>query len=71
MHLAGAEAVQQRAQHPAHMGVVVDDEKTQAVKFDADHNAPGPRPIPTAQSHWGGVNEWFSIRSPDCSGRVV
>ena len=27
---AGAEAVQQRAQDAAHMGVVVDDEETQA-----------------------------------------
>ena len=38
---ARAEAVQQRAQHPAHMGVVVDDEETQAVEIDADHGAPG------------------------------
>ena len=41
MHLACAEAVQKGAQHPAHMGVVVDDEETQAVEFDADHDAPG------------------------------
>ena len=41
--LARAEAVQQRAQNPAHMGVVVDDEETQAVEIDADHDAPGPR----------------------------
>ena len=38
---ARAEAVQQRAQNPAHMGVVVDDEETQAVEIDADHAAPG------------------------------
>ena len=44
MHFARAEAVQQRAQHPAHMGVVVDDEETQAVEFDADHGAPGLGP---------------------------
>jgi hypothetical protein len=33
--------VQQRAQYPAHMGVVVDDEETQPVEIDADHGAPG------------------------------
>ena len=33
VHFARAEAVQQSAQHPAHMGVVVDDEKTQAVEI--------------------------------------
>ncbi len=40
---AGAETVQQRSQNPAHMGVVVDDEKTQAIEIDTDHAAPGPR----------------------------
>ncbi len=34
---ARAEAVQQRAQDPPHMRVVVDDEKTQAIEVDADH----------------------------------
>ena len=48
MHFARAEAVQQSAQHPPHMGVIVDDEKTQAVKFDADHGPPWPR-APSAQ----------------------
>jgi hypothetical protein len=40
--------VQKRAQYPAHMDVVVDDEKTQSVEFDTDHSplAPGHRPIP-------------------------
>jgi hypothetical protein len=33
--------VQQCAQDPAHMSVIVDDEETQAVKIDADHGAPG------------------------------
>jgi hypothetical protein len=33
--------VQKGAQDPAHMSVVVDDEKTQAVEIDADHGAPG------------------------------
>ena len=39
MHFACVEAVQERAQHPAHMGVVVDDEKTQAIEIDVDHGA--------------------------------
>ena len=39
VNLAGAEAVQQRAQDSPHMGVVVDDEKTQAVEINADHRA--------------------------------
>ena len=38
---ARTESVQQRAQNPAHMGVVVDDEETQAVEIDPDHGAPG------------------------------
>ena len=39
VNLAGAEAVQQRSQDSPHMGVVVDDEKTQAVEIDANHRA--------------------------------
>ena len=39
----GAEAMQQRAQDTAHMGVVVDDEETQPAEFDADHGHPGQR----------------------------
>jgi len=35
--LAGAEAVQKRAQNAAHVRVVVDDEKPQAVEVDAHH----------------------------------
>ena len=64
---ARAKAVQQRAQNPPHMGVVVDDEETQAVEIDADHGAPRPRatrPIPPREASWGGVNEWFRIRYP-------
>ena len=38
---ARAEAMQQRAQDPPHMRVVVDDEKAQAVEIDADHTASG------------------------------
>ncbi len=38
--IARAEAVQQRAHDAPHMGVVVDDEKAQAVEIDADHKAP-------------------------------
>jgi hypothetical protein len=33
--------VQQRAQNPAHMRVVVDDEETQTIEIDANHAAPG------------------------------
>ena len=42
INVARAKAVQQRAQHPPHMRVVVDDEKSQAVEVDADHATPGP-----------------------------
>ena len=47
--VARAEAVQQRADDAPHVGVVVDDEETQAVEIDADHSAsaagqsPGPQ----------------------------
>ena len=40
MHFARTETVQKGAQHPAHVGVVVNDEETQAVEFDADHGTP-------------------------------
>ena len=40
VHLARAEAVQQRTQDAPHMRVVVDDEETQPVEIDADHNNP-------------------------------
>ena len=36
-----AEAVQQRPQDAAHMGVVVDDEEAQLVEVDPDHERPG------------------------------
>ena len=39
VHLARAEAVQQRAQDAPHMRVVVDDEEAQPVEIDADHDA--------------------------------
>jgi len=38
------------------VGVVVDDEETQAVEFDADHGAPDPRvlgPIPLLEKLLG------------------
>ena len=35
-----AETMQQRAQDAAHVRIVVDDEKTQAVEIDASHGAP-------------------------------
>ena len=41
--------MQQRAQDAAHMRVVIDDEKTQAIEIDTDHKHPGgggKRPIP-------------------------
>ena len=41
--LARAKAMQNRAHDLAHVGVVVDDEETQAVEIDADHAAPWPR----------------------------
>jgi hypothetical protein len=37
---ARAEAMQQRADDPPHVSVVVDDEKTQTVEVDANHAAP-------------------------------
>ena len=52
INFACTETVQQRAQNPAHMGVVVDDEETQAVEIDADHGAPslGPQdPMPSGK----------------------
>src|SRR5664280_2761705 len=48
-NLARAEAVQERAQYPAHMDVVVDDEKTQSTEFDTDHGPPAPGPCPIPQ----------------------
>src|SRR5260370_25273824 len=36
-HVAGAEAVQERPQDPAHMEIVVDDEKPQLVEIDVNH----------------------------------
>jgi hypothetical protein len=40
IHFARAEAVQQRAHDAPHMRVVVDDEETQPIEIDADHNNP-------------------------------
>ena len=37
--VARAEAVQQRADDAPHVGVVVDDEETQAIEIDANHGA--------------------------------
>jgi len=36
-HIAGAKAVQERPQDPAHMKVVVDNEKPELVEIDVDH----------------------------------
>lgn len=58
MHFARAEAVQQSAQHAAHVGVVVDDEETQAVEVDANHAAPG-----------AGHNEPVTVGSKLAGGR--
>jgi hypothetical protein len=44
--LARAKAMQQGAQNSAHVGVVVDDEKTQPVEVDADHGTPGFGRVP-------------------------
>jgi hypothetical protein len=59
--VARAEAVQQRAQNPAHVRVVVDDEEMQAVEVDADHATSGGRPIPEGQADTGAVNARLSI----------
>jgi hypothetical protein len=42
-HVARAEPVQQRPDDPPHMGVVVDDEQTQAVEFDVNHRTSAAR----------------------------
>ena len=39
INFAGTESMQQRAHDSPHMSIVVDDEKSQAIKIDADHRA--------------------------------
>ena len=62
--VARAEAVQQRAHDAPHVGIVIDDEETQAVEVDADHGAPGGRELPSPQrceSTGGSVKERFRM----------
>src|SRR5215510_8786019 len=62
---ARAEAMQQRAQDAAHVRIVVDDEKTQAIEIDTNNGAPAPgttrEPGTVGSGYRGAVNEWFSM----------